>query len=55
MTQTTYPNTVNELIQKIYDDNFSHVDFMDNMGGDCDCKIHTTLLTICQYAGIEVE
>jgi hypothetical protein len=45
---------INDLINEIYEDNFSHLDFMDNMGGDCDCSIHTTLLTICRYAGIEV-
>jgi len=32
--------------------NFSHIDFMDNMGGgDCDCHIHTTLNTILEYWG----
>ena len=51
----TNMNTINELINEIYEDNFSHLDFMDNMGGDCDCIIHNTLLTICKYAGIEVN
>ena len=40
---------INDLVQTIYDDNYSHLDFMDNMGGDCDCNIHTTLNTILQY------
>ena len=47
--------TAIELIEKIYEDNFSHVDFMDNMGGDCDCNIHQTLWLISQYLGIEVD
>ena len=42
--------TVGDLVDKIYDDNFSHLDFMDNMGGgDCDCLIHNTLNTILEY------
>ena len=40
MTQT---EIFNQVIQTIYDENFSHVDFMDNMGGDCDCIIHNVL------------
>jgi hypothetical protein len=51
MTTINKPHTINELIQTIYDENFSHLDFMDNMGGDCDCNIHTTLNTILQYWG----
>jgi hypothetical protein len=48
-------NTINDLINEIYDDNFSHLEFEENMGGiDCDCHIHTTLNTIAKYAGIEV-
>jgi len=46
------PYTVQELIDKIYEDNFSHLDFMDNMGGeDCDCRIHITLNTMMEYLG----
>ena len=42
--------TVGQLVDEIYNDNFSHLDFMDNMGGeDCDCRIHTTLNTILEY------
>ena len=44
-----------DLIEKIYEDNFSHIDFMENMGGDCDCNIHQALNLICDYAGIEVD
>ena len=47
--------TINDLINEIYDDNFSHLEFEENMGGiDCDCHIHITLNTIAKYAGIEV-
>ena len=47
--------TINELVTAIYEDNFSHLDFMENMGGgDCDCLIHSVLNTIAKYAGIEV-
>ena len=42
-------NTINELIETIYEDNFSHIDFMDNMGGDCDCLIHSILNKIGEY------
>jgi hypothetical protein len=52
---TTDINTVNQLINEIYEDNYSHLEFEENMGGtDCDCHIHTTLNTIALYAGIEV-
>jgi hypothetical protein len=45
---------VGDLVDKIYNDNESHIDFMDNMGGDCDCVIHITLNTIVEYWGIDV-
>jgi uncharacterized Fe-S center protein len=41
--------TTQELVDYIYEENFSHIDFMDNMGGDCDCNIHTALNTIMDY------
>jgi len=41
--------TINELINEIYEDNYSHLEFDDAMGGDCDCVIHTTLNTIVKY------
>ena len=48
-------NTIDELINEIYEDNFSHLEFDENMGGeDCDCHIHITLNTMAKYAGIEV-
>jgi len=52
MTQTTFkPYTIHELVDEIYNDNYSHLEFMDNMGGDCDCVIHTTMQTILEYWG----
>ena len=44
-----------QLLEKIYEDNFSHVDFIENMGGDCDCAIHNTLNTIATYLKIELS
>jgi uncharacterized Fe-S center protein len=49
MTTKTNEKTIAQLVEHIYEDNFSHIDFMDNMGGDCDCAIHSTLETILQY------
>ena len=52
--ETTYkPYTIQELFEEIYNDNFSHIDFIDNMGGDCNCDIHTTLNTMMYYWGLE--
>ena len=41
--------TVGTLVDEIYDDNYSHLEFMDNMGGDCDCNIHSALELILEY------
>ena len=41
--------TVGQLVDDIYNNNYSHLEFMDNMGGDCDCSIHITLNTILEY------
>ena len=44
--------TVDELMQKIYDEHYSHFDFMDNMnGGDCDCKLHMAMDLMYEYGG----
>ena len=52
MTTTTKPYTIDELMQKIYDENFSHFDFMDNMnGGECDCKLHIAMDLMYEYGG----
>jgi hypothetical protein len=41
------PYAVHELVTKIYEDNYSHFDFIENMnGGDCDCSLHLTMSTI---------
>ena len=50
MTQTYKPYTINELVMAIYEDNYSHFDLIENMnGGDCDCSLHQTMLTIMKY------
>jgi hypothetical protein len=42
--------TVQELVDCIYDENLNHFEFNENMGGeDCDCNLHTTLETIVKY------
>jgi hypothetical protein len=52
MTTTYKPYTIHELVEEIYEDNFSHFDFMENMnGGDCDCHLHQTMQTILKYWG----
>ena len=51
-TKTFKPYTINELVMEIYEQNYSHFDFMDNMGGeDCDCNLHITMRTILEYWG----
>jgi hypothetical protein len=50
MTQTKIPVTVDELIIQLYEDNYSHFDFIDNMnGGDCDCALHNAMNIIYGY------
>ena len=52
MAQTFKPYTINELVMEIYEQNYSHFDFHENMGGDpCDCNLHITMNTIMQYWG----
>jgi hypothetical protein len=52
MTTTYKPYAIHELVQEIYEDNFSHFEFMENMnGGDCDCNLHQTMETILKYWG----
>jgi hypothetical protein len=42
--------TMAELMKQLYEDNYSHFDFIDNMnGGDCDCVIHSVMNTIKHY------
>lgn len=50
MSTKTKAYTVDELINYIYEENYSHFDFMENMnGGDCDCNLHTLITTIAIY------
>ena len=50
MKALPYPHTIDELINEIYEDNYSHLEFNEAMGGeDCNCPIHTTLNTIVKY------
>lgn len=56
MTTTYKPYTINELIMAIYEDNLSHFEFDENMGGEaCDCVLHQCMWLIANYAGIEVD
>ena len=44
------PYSIDELLTVIYEDNFSHFEFMENMnGGDCDCALCITMKTIMRY------
>jgi len=46
------PYTISELVNEIYEDNYSHFEFDENMGGDpCDCHLHITMETIVKYWG----
>jgi hypothetical protein len=46
------PYTIDELVTAIYEDNYSHIEFMENMnGGDCDCNIHNAMNLIVKYWG----
>lgn len=43
-------DTLEQLINEIHEDNYSHLEFDENMGGEaCECAIHTTLNTIVKY------
>jgi hypothetical protein len=41
--------TINQLVNEIYEDNYSHLELDEAMGGDCKCAIHNTLNTIVKY------
>jgi len=53
MTQTIYkPYTIDELVTSIYEDNYSHFDFIDNMnGGECDCTLPQAMWLIMLHWG----
>lgn len=41
---------VEKVMNKIYEDNESHFEFMWNMGGgDCDCNLHQTMGVLSGY------
>lgn len=43
---------ISEVINTIFEDNFSHFEFIYEMnGGDCDCDLHTTIKTLRLYQG----
>jgi hypothetical protein len=33
-------SAVKERLLELYEENYSHIDFIENMGGECDCAIH---------------
>jgi hypothetical protein len=48
----TKPYTVEQLLNEIYEDNYSHLEFEWNMGGEpCGCKVCQTIQTIIKYRG----
>jgi hypothetical protein len=42
-------DTVDKLINKIYEDNYSHLELIWNMGGECNCAIHKILNGVIKY------
>ena len=40
-------------INALYEANFSHIDFMDNMGGNCECAIHKEIIDLCLSIGFD--
>ena len=50
MSTAYKPYTISELVMEIYEDNYSHIEFIENMnGGDCDCNIHNAMNLIQEY------
>lgn len=50
MTTNFKPYSIDELVTEIYETNYDHFDFIENMnGGDCDCNLHMTMNTIIKY------
>jgi len=51
MIATAKEYTVDGLIMDLYEDNYSHFDFIFNMnGGDCDCMLHSTMNILKSYS-----
>ena len=44
---------IQKKIQELYEANFSHIDFMDNMGGECECAIHKEIIDLCLSIGFD--
>lgn len=44
---------VQDKINRLYEANFSHFDFMDNMGGDCECALHKEITELCLSIGFD--
>lgn len=40
-------------INKLYEANYFHIDFMDNMGGECECAIHKEIIDLCLSIGFD--
>lgn len=38
-----------QVILYLYEDNSSHLELIDNMGGDCDCIVHNVLTYLHEY------
>jgi len=37
-------DTIEQLLTKLNEDNYDHIEFVENMnGGDCDCPLHTVM------------
>ena len=52
MQTITKPYTIDELLTTIYEDNYSHLEFIVQMTNEeCDCKICLTMRTILEYWG----
>lgn len=52
MSTITKPYTIDELLTAIYEDNYSHLEFIVQMTNEeCDCKICLTMRTILEYWG----
>ena len=45
--------TVEELLGSIYKDNKEHFDFIEARYGDCDCHIHSLMVSIDTYRSVE--
>ncbi len=46
---------VSELMNAIYEDHYSHLEFIDNMGGKCICPTHQMIETIKKYWKVDLE